>query len=85
MTVAELCRPLQCSHVPGVPYRNTTGNRLGNSPRGLFREHSHSVPRTVGERRHLCPHGKRIELFARAQRPGWSVWGYEAGMPERRA
>lgn len=29
----------------------------------------------------LYPGIARIELFARARRPGWDVWGFEAGLP----
>jgi len=27
----------------------------------------------------LMPHARRLELFSRQERPGWTVWGNEVG------
>jgi N6-adenosine-specific RNA methylase IME4 len=43
------------------------------------RDHSRK-PEAVAERiERLYPHARRLELFARATRPGWQCWGNETG------
>lgn len=43
------------------------------------REHSRKPERAFSEAEHLMPEARRLELFSRQQRPGWSVWGNEVG------
>jgi N6-adenosine-specific RNA methylase IME4 len=43
---------------------------------GLLREHSRKPEEFYQLVESLCP-GSKVELFARAERPGWAAWGYE--------
>ena len=43
------------------------------------REHSRKPDIAFAEAERLMPQAQRIELFSRQDRPGWSVWGNEAG------
>ena len=48
----------------------------------LSRRLPHSVkPDWIYELCEECSPGPRLELFARRARPGWTVWGNEAGTP----
>lgn len=55
-------------------------NTLFDSVQTIERSKKHSEKpqefRTIIET--LYPHGKRVELFARAEHAGWSVWGNQA-------
>lgn len=41
------------------------------------REHSRKPEKAFAEAEKLMPEARRLELFSRQQRPGWSVWGNE--------
>ena len=43
---------------------------------GPVREHSRKPEEFYGLVESLCP-GRKLELFARQQRPGWEAWGAE--------
>lgn len=44
---------------------------------GTVREHSRKPDEAFAEAERLMPDARRIELFARQQRPGWTAWGNE--------
>lgn len=46
---------------------------------GPVREHSRKPDAAFEAAERLMPDARRVELFSRTNRPGWSVWGDEAG------
>lgn len=46
---------------------------------GLAREHSRKPEEAYAEAARLMPDARRVELFSRTERPGWTAWGNEAG------
>lgn len=44
---------------------------------GPIREHSRKPDEAFDAAEKLLPNVRRLELFSRQQRPGWSVWGNE--------
>lgn len=44
-----------------------------------LREHSRKPDEAFAAAEGLMPAARRIELFSRQARPGWSAWGHEAG------
>lgn len=46
---------------------------------GQVREHSRKPEEAYAEAEKLMPAARRLELFSRTNRPGWTVWGDEAG------
>lgn len=46
---------------------------------GPIRGHSEKPEEAYREAEKLMPEAKRIEVFSRKDRPGWSVWGDEVG------
>jgi N6-adenosine-specific RNA methylase IME4 len=44
-----------------------------------IREHSRKPDKAFAEAERLMPDARRIELFSRQARPGWTVWGNEVG------
>ena len=46
---------------------------------GLRREHSRKPEEAYRSAERLMPEARRLDLFSRQQRPGWSSWGDEAG------
>ena len=53
-----------------------------DAPRGEFAEKPAEIARRIEA---MYPDLPRIELFARVPRPGWAVWGNQAGAPIRSA
>lgn len=45
---------------------------------GRIREHSRKPEEAFAAAEQLMPHARRIEVFSRQKRPGWSNWGHEA-------
>lgn len=45
---------------------------------GRIREHSRKPEEAFAEAERLMPDARRIEVFSRQRRPGWSNWGNEA-------
>lgn len=74
---------LRCSHEPfliatrGKP-RNTRAVR--SVVEGLVREHSRKPEEAFAAAEALMPDARRVELFSRARRPGWDVWGDETDL-----
>lgn len=46
---------------------------------GPVREHSRKPEEAFAAAEALIPEARRIELFSRTDRPGWTTWGNEAG------
>ena len=46
---------------------------------GLAREHSRKPEEAYAEAEKLMPAARRLELFSRTRRPGWTTWGDEDG------
>lgn len=46
---------------------------------GLAREHSRKPEEAYREAEKLMPSARRLELFSRTRRPGWTTWGDEDG------
>lgn len=46
---------------------------------GLRREHSRKPEEAYRSAERLMPEARRLDLFSRQQRPGWSSWGNEVG------
>ncbi|MDR6818478.1 N6-adenosine-specific RNA methylase IME4 [Neorhizobium sp. 2083] len=46
---------------------------------GLAREHSRKPEEGYREAERLMPRARRLELFSRTNRAGWTTWGDEAG------
>lgn len=46
---------------------------------GPVREHSRKPDEAFEAAERLMPDARRIEVFSRTNRPGWSVWGNETG------
>lgn len=46
---------------------------------GKTREHSRKPEEAYRAAEELMPQANRLELFSRTNRPGWTVWGDEAG------
>lgn len=44
---------------------------------GVRREHSRKPDEAFAQAEKLMPDARRLELFSRQQRPGWTVWGNE--------
>ncbi len=46
---------------------------------GRVRAHSQKPEEAYRAAEALMPGARRVELFSRTNRPGWSVWGNETG------
>lgn len=56
-----------------------TARNVRSAIMGLAREHSRKPEEAYQAAEQLMPQARRLELFSRTDRPGWSVWGDEAG------
>jgi N6-adenosine-specific RNA methylase IME4 len=77
LSYCELCLLFKRGRIP-TPRGARNTKQLINAPRG---EHSEKPIEAARNIEAMFPHHKRIELFARAQLAGWSVWGLEARLP----
>ncbi len=66
-------------------YATLLGFGLARQPETVFRErkgqHSAKPDWFAATIERLYPGVPKLELFARAARPGWDAWGFEAGPP----
>jgi N6-adenosine-specific RNA methylase IME4 len=70
------CEPFLIATLPGSMWR---GASLLNVVDGEAREHSRKPEAAFAMvERALPPHARKLELFARETRPGWTTWGDEA-------
>lgn len=46
---------------------------------GLLREHSQKPEEAYAAAEKLMPDARRLDLFSRTDRPGWTAWGDQAG------
>lgn len=79
---------LRCAGEPfliGVRGRPRTTRSVRSVIMGLAREHSRKPDEAFAAAERLMPHARRIELFARQQRPGWSAWGDQVNLFGARA
>ncbi|MCC4299333.1 MT-A70 family methyltransferase [Aurantimonas coralicida] len=60
----------------GAPKTSRSVRSLIMAPR---REHSRKPDEAFSAAEHLIPGARRLELFSRTDRPGWSTWGDEVG------
>jgi N6-adenosine-specific RNA methylase IME4 len=74
LSYCELCLLFKRGRIP-TPRGARNTKQLINAPRG---EHSEKPLEAARNIELMFPHHKRIELFARCERPEWSVWGLEA-------
>ena len=56
-----------------------TAKNVRSAFHGLAREHSRKPEEGYREAERLIPNARRLELFSRTNRPGWTVWGNETG------
>ena len=74
LSYCELCLLFKHGRIP-TPRGARNTKQLINAPRG---EHSEKPTEVAKNIELMFPHHKRIELFARCERPGWAAWGLEA-------
>lgn len=60
----------------GAPKTSRSVRSLIMAPR---REHSRKPDEAFSAAEQLIPDARRLELFSRTERPGWSIWGNEVG------
>ena len=74
LSYCELCLLFKRGRIP-TPRGARNTKQLINAPRGGHSEKPTEAARNIEQ---MFPDQNRIELFAREQHPGWSVWGLEA-------
>lgn len=74
LSYCELCLLFKRGRIPSPRGARNT-KQLINAPRGEHSEKPLEVARNIEA---MFPYHKRIELFARAEQPGWSSWGLDA-------
>lgn len=82
--VRSVCEPWLIGTAPGASVRgrgvcNLVDTIADGSLDGLAREHSRKPDEVYALIEALTPGLRRVELFSRTDRPGWSAWGDEAG------
>lgn len=73
---------LRCAGEPfliGTRGRPVTTRAVRSVIVGPVREHSRKPEQAFRAAEQLMPEARRVELFSRENRPGWSVWGDETG------
>ncbi|ABN75773.1 MT-A70 family methyltransferase [Cereibacter sphaeroides] len=71
---------LRCAGEPfliGTRGRVRTARNVRSVIEGPLREHSRKPDEAFLEAERLMPGARRIEVFSRQSRPGWTVWGDE--------
>jgi N6-adenosine-specific RNA methylase IME4 len=79
LSYCELCLLFKRGRIP-APRGARNIKQLVEVPRG---EHSEKPEEVAKNIEMMFPHHRRIELFARRERPGWTAWGLEAGNPKK--
>ncbi|MCT4334263.1 MT-A70 family methyltransferase [Paracoccus sp. YLB-12] len=72
---------LRCAGEPfliGTRGQPKTTRSVRSVVMGKIREHSRKPDEAFAAAEQLMPEGRRIEVFSRQRRPGWSNWGNEA-------
>lgn len=62
-----------------------TANNVRSAIEGVVREHSRKPEEAFAAAEQLMPHARRLELFSRQARPGWTGWGDQADHFDRAA
>lgn len=73
---------LRCASEPFIIATNgdpKTARNIRTVIEGPLREHSRKPDEAYREAERMVPHARRLDLFSREDRPGWRVWGDEAG------
>ena len=78
----SVCEPFLIGTLPGCPARGSSIPNMietvsNTSLDGLAREHSRKPDEFYYLMERLVPDGRRADIFARQQRPGWDCWGNE--------
>jgi N6-adenosine-specific RNA methylase IME4 len=71
---------LRCAGEPfliGTRGKPKTTRAVRSIVEGPIREHSRKPDEAFAAAEKMMPDARRIELFSRQQRPGWTVWGNE--------
>ncbi|HWU26380.1 MAG TPA: MT-A70 family methyltransferase [Rhizomicrobium sp.] len=74
LSFCELCLLFKRGRIP-TPRGARNTKQLINAPRSAHSEKPEEAARNIEL---MFPRQKRIELFARSERPGWTSWGMEA-------
>jgi len=72
---------LRCANEPfliATTGKPTTTRSVRSVVEGPVREHSRKPDEAFAAAEAMMPDARRLELFSRQPRPGWSVWGNEA-------
>ncbi|BBK44142.1 hypothetical protein STVA_41620 [Allostella vacuolata] len=82
--VRSVCEPWLIGLAPGAGIRGSSVANLVEtltdaSLDGLAREHSRKPDAVFAMVEALTPGRRRLELFSRTDRPGWTSWGDQAG------
>lgn len=82
----SVCEPFLIATLKGSGFRGASEpNRIetifpdGFELDGLAREHSRKPDEAYALLERVLPAARRLDLFSRQSRPGWSSWGNEAG------
>ena len=67
--------PFVIATLPGSGFRGASEPNLID---GLAREHSRKPEEAYAMLERILPDARRVDLFSRQSRPGWSSWGHEA-------
>lgn len=71
-------REKETARIRGTRWRNCLETFESFDFDGLAREHSRKPDEFYSTVEALTPGARRVDLFARAKRPGWDSWGREA-------
>lgn len=72
----SVCEPFLIATLPGSGFRGASEPNLID---GVAREHSRKPEEAFALLERILPDARRLELFSRQTRPGWTAWGLEAG------
>lgn len=70
-----VCEPYVLATLPGSGWRGSSETNLID---GLAREHSRKPEEAYALVERVMPAARKLELFSRQSRDGWSTWGNEA-------
>lgn len=71
----SVCEPFIIATLPGSGFRGSSEPNLID---GLAREHSRKPESVYAMLERVLPNRRRVDLFGRQSRPGWTIWGNEA-------
>lgn len=71
----SVCEPFVVATLPGSGFRGSSEANLIHEPR---REHSRKPEAVFAMLERVLPNARRLDLFGRQSRDGWSVWGNQS-------